>query len=61
MTEEQREDLMVEWSLYGLERRKVIIAEFLMTCDGTYRQEEWLNFLKEKLNIESYWKTVGLM
>ena len=61
MTKEQQDDLMVEWSLYGPTKQKAITAEFLVTCDGAYSQEDWLDFLKEKLNIESYRKTVGLI
>lgn len=58
MTPEQLEDLFVEWSLYTKFEKQFIIMAFLETAkDGN---GDLLEFLKEKLEIEGYWKQVGL-
>jgi hypothetical protein len=60
MTKEQREDLYIEWSLYEPRRQMKNIAECFVN-DGAYCQENWLTYLRDKLEIEGYWKAVGLM
>ena len=58
MTAEQLEDLFEEWSLYTKLQQQFIFIEFLETVkDGN---GDLLEFLKIKLEIEGYWKKVGL-
>ena len=60
MTEAQQEDLFIEWSLYEDVTKKAMVNEYeelrkLQNCDDSF-----LDFLKDKLEIEGYWKKVGL-
>ena len=58
MTAEQLEDLFEEWSIHSSYQQKNIISEFLgIAKDGN---GDLLEFLKDKLEIEGYWKKVGL-
>ena len=58
MTAEQLEDLFIELSFYTKFEKQFIIMAFLETAkDGN---GDFLNFLKDKLEIEGYWKQVGL-
>lgn len=61
MTTDQEHDLFIEWSLYELKEQKKIIDEYLSLSPGTCSWNSFLNFLKEKLQIEGYWKKVGLI
>lgn len=58
MTKEQRENLLIEWDLCGPAQQKEIINEFLVTCNGSYSQEDWLNFLRDKLEFEECLKNI---
>ncbi len=60
MTEKQKEDLLIEWSLYGPSQKRAIISEYREKYRGKHSKEILLDFLKEKLEIEGYWKMVGL-
>jgi len=60
MTEAQRDDLIVELSIYGPSLVREIVAEYeqrAKTGDSNY---PFYEFLKEKLEIEGYGKKVGL-
>jgi hypothetical protein len=58
MTTEQLENLFEEWSIYSSYQQRNIISEFLgIAKDGN---GDLLEFLKDKLEIEGYWKKVGL-
>ncbi|TKB23508.1 hypothetical protein FCL47_22405 [Desulfopila sp. IMCC35006] len=61
MTKEQEKDLFIEWSLYEPKEQKKIIKEYLNISPGTCSWGNFLNFLKEKLQIEGYWLAVGLI
>ena len=57
MTPEQLEDLFIELSLYTKFQKQLIIMTFLETAkDGN---GVFLKFLKDKLEIEGYWKQVA--
>ncbi len=60
MTEAQQEDLFIEWSLYEDITRKAMINEYLELQRERSCEESFLDFLKGKLEIEGYWKKVGL-
>lgn len=60
MTKAQEEDLFVEWGLYGSKEQRKMIDEYISVSAGKCSRERFLNFLKEKLEIEGYWKKVGL-
>ncbi len=61
MTEEQIEDLLIEWNLYEPKKQEVIIAEYRKLKNSGYCKGDFFNFLKDKLEIEGYWKKVGLL
>lgn len=60
MTKEQREDLFIEWDLYGPDKKKKIITQYFAN-GGAHCQKSWETYLKGELEIEGYWKAVGLM
>ena len=60
MTKAQQEDLFIEWDLYEPHSQKVIIDEYRYANKGDYCKNSFFDFLKEKLQIEGYWKKIGL-
>jgi hypothetical protein len=60
MNEAQQEDLFIEWSLYEELDRKAIINEYQHLRKSGNLEDSFLDFLKEKLEIEGYWEKVGL-
>jgi hypothetical protein len=61
MTPEQIEDLLIEWSIYNPQQQKVIEVEYQKRFGAKKDEDHWLDFLKEKLEIEDYWKKTGLL
>ena len=60
MTKTQVKDLFTEWALYGPQEQKKMIDEYISISAGTCSRVRFLNFLKDKLQIDGYWKKVGL-
>lgn len=60
MTEAQQEDLFIEWGLYEDINRKAMVNEYQKLRRGRSCEKSFLDFLKDKLEIEGYWKKVGL-
>ena len=60
MTKTQEKDLFTEWALYGPQEQKKMIDEYISISAGTCSRDRFLNFLKDKLQIDGYWKKVGL-
>ena len=60
MNQAQQEDLFIEWSLYEDLARKAMVDEYLELRKLRNREDSFLDFLKEKLEIEGYWEMVGL-
>ena len=60
MNEAQQEDLFIEWGLYEDLSRKAMIREYQQLRKSQNYAESFLDFLKKKLEIEGYWKMVGL-
>lgn len=60
MTKAQQEDLFTEWALYEPTEQRLMIEEYLSIREGNCSKNSFLNFLKDKLEIEGYWKQVGL-
>ncbi len=60
MNKAQQEDLFIEWDLYEAHDQKVILDEYRRLHSGDYSKRSFLEFLKVKLEIEGYWKKVGL-
>ena len=60
MTRAQEKDLFIEWGLYEPQEQKKMIEEYLSISNKNCSRERFLNFLKDKLQIEGYWKKVGL-
>jgi hypothetical protein len=61
MNDAQQDDLFIEWGLYEDLTRKAMVDEYqefrkLENCDVNF-----LDFLKKKLEIEGYWKKIGLI
>ena len=60
MTKAQQEDLFIEWALYGPRVQKKMIDEYISISAENCSKDRFLDFLKYKLEIEGYWKKVGL-
>ncbi len=60
MTEEQRDDLITELTLYSPTQIRKFLAEYQQIPNPQKRSLSFYKFLKEKLEIEGYWKKVGL-
>lgn len=60
MSKEQKEDLLIEWNLYTTSQREPILEEFRKLHKGDYTHEDFLQFLRTKLEIDGYWKKAGL-
>jgi hypothetical protein len=60
MTEEQRDYLIIELSLYGPSQVREIVADYQQRRKPNDCEFPFYEFLKEKLEIEGYWKKVGL-
>ncbi len=61
MTKEQKEDLLIEWSLYEDLARKAMVNEYKQLRRAKNCEDTFSDFLKRKLEIEGYWKKVGLL
>lgn len=60
MTEAQRDDLITELSLYSPSQIRKMVAEYMQLPTSNDSQFPFYDFLKRKLEIEGYWKKVGL-
>ncbi len=60
MTKAQEKDLFTEWALYEPIEQRLMIEEYLSISAGNCSRDSFLNFLKEKVEIEGYWRKVGL-
>ncbi len=61
MTQAQKEDLMIEWGIYGPQQQREIIHEYLRLVDGDIFRHNFFNFLRQRLEIDGYWRSVGLL
>jgi len=60
MTPAQKEDLLIEWSIYNDRQQAEIISEYLQKYGSPSDEDHWLEFLKAKLEISQYWEITGL-
>jgi hypothetical protein len=60
LTNAQKEDLLIEWNIYSASQQEPILAEFHQHYKEDYSQEDFLQFLRKKLEIDGYWKKVGI-
>lgn len=60
LSKEQREDLLIEWNLYSSNQQKTILDEFHKLHNGDYTQDDFLQFLRDKLEIDGYWEKSGI-
>ncbi len=61
MTEEQRDDLIIELSLYAPSQIRKMVEDYQQQRKPNDYEFPFYEFLKEKLEIEGYWKKVGLV
>lgn len=61
MTPEQRYDLAIEWRLTSNRMKEIIKEEYNKKYGSNTSDEQWESYLIKALNIESFWKSVGLM
>jgi hypothetical protein len=60
LTSAQKEDLLIEWNIYSANQQETILAEFHKHHQEDYIQDDFLQFLRKKLEIDGYWKKVGI-
>lgn len=60
MTRAQKNDLLIEWNLYSTSQQEPILAEFHKKHKGDYNQNDFLQYLRKKLDIDGYWKKSGI-
>ena len=60
MTPAQKEDLFIEWDLYSSRQKEEMMQEYCDKFYGNYSLTGFQEFLKGKLEIEGYWKKIGL-
>ena len=60
MTKDQRDDLKIELSLYSPAQIRNFLSEYQQIPKRKKHDYSFYEFLKEKLEIEGYWKKVGL-
>lgn len=60
LTKAQKEDLLIEWNIYSASQQEPILAEFHTLYKEDYTQNDFLQFLRKKLEIDGYWKKAGI-
>ena len=60
LTKAQKEDLLIEWNLYSASQQEPILAEFHKQYKDDSTQNDFLQYLRKKLEIDGYWKKAGL-
>lgn len=60
MNEAQQEDLLIEWGLHEDLTGKVMVCEYQQLRKSQTYAESSLAFPKKNLEIEGYWRMVGL-
>lgn len=61
MTLTQQKDLYAEWDLYDEVAQDEMVSEYRLQERGNYSKDSFLSFLQEKLEIEGYWRKIGLL
>ncbi len=49
MTQNQQQDLLIEWGLYQPQQQNAILSEFRRRFRGNYSKNDLFEFLKQKL------------
>jgi len=60
LTRAQKEDLLIEWNIYSAGQQEPILIEFHKYYKEDYTQNDFLQFLRKKLEIDGYWKKMGI-
>lgn len=61
MTQAQRDELLIEFNRYEVPQQKAMINEYLGIKNGEYcKSNSLFDYLQGRLDIEGYWKKVGL-
>ena len=60
MTRAQKEDLLIEWNLYDTYQQKTILSDFHKNHNEDYTNNDFLQFLRRKLDMDGYWKKSGI-
>lgn len=60
LTQAQKEDLLIEWNLYSTSQKKPFLEEFHKFHQEGYSEDDFLQFLRCKLEIDGYWKKAGI-
>ncbi len=60
MTDEQREDLMIEWSITSTLVKKQIVDLYYQHFGENQTADHWEHFLVDTLNLQQSWTYRGL-
>jgi hypothetical protein len=61
MTNEQRQDLMIEWQVTSTRLKHMITEEYHQRFGNQESNEHWETYLIEALNLKRVWRASGLM
>ncbi|TKB27330.1 hypothetical protein FCL47_04090 [Desulfopila sp. IMCC35006] len=61
LTTAQKEDLLIEWNLYDASQQKTILEEFHKHYREDFTYDDFLEFLRKKLEIDGYWIKAGIL
>ncbi len=61
MTKAQHDDLLIEWNIYDDTQQREIMKEYLELVNGRFSQQQFMSYLRERLEMDGYWKKSGLL
>lgn len=61
LTPAQIKDLSIEWAIYSKSQQEPILQEFRDTCNEKCSHDDFLEFLRTKLQMDGYWKKIGIV
>ena len=61
MTEEQREDLLIEWNITSTKIKDEIKQEYRNRHGSNRGIDHWEHYLVKALNLEQSWRKRGLL
>ncbi|MGW8192783.1 MAG: hypothetical protein ACWGOX_00820 [Desulforhopalus sp.] len=60
MIEVQYNQILEGWDVYQADTQKKIIRDYLSLCSGYYSPEGFLTYLKDRLELDGYWRWTRL-
>ena len=61
LTDEQKDDLFIELDSYTPSQIRSLVKEYLQLPAEKYQSTSIYEFLRDKLQLDRYWRIVGLV